>query len=609
MAKRRGTKVEPAAFTPDSAPEGHEQYSYGEDLKALDIPAYTDEWAPAMSGYKLSPTAGGYTGWSSWYSGYSSTKAAMKSVHRNATTFIKSRTDVRDLVILTNLSDAEADDDSRHDLHARIDASLYETLGLEEAQQHYTIDVIAQVLALQAFPSHYVIQVLQTWQHPLELITREIVTEITRKRGLALLAEEMPGWENRITSFKEAMSVAPPKDGDPLAGALMYAAWDPPTAMSFLEETACNTIKTIEGILDSTPLGPDGTPVDPSVTANKVCSAIVEFIAESSPLGAIIKRAKTLVAILDDSIAEQAQAGLSADGAMEPRRLVQYLEAAKALELSILNHHKTMRDPSTGNLVLVDYPTLEPCDLDETNRLNLKRASDTFWSISTANKLVGAAPSLLDIGSGDGVQETEAFMVSERNAIAILKGRADKLKETSAINGDAFSEYANRPDVQAVFSMRLTPMGQFKGATLVDRENITPAIDELISDGILLGNKVEGDIRNALSYQERIKKGEVSAAAASANHETAWVNSANHHLQVALMYINQLLEKLSKGMEMQKPPTRANKDDRKLNSCSDDLEVVGSAIDEDLPPIGTEDEIDTFPGVDLFDLTSTLASY
>lgn len=179
---------------------------------------------------------GNYTrsSYSSWCSGYSSARSAMRGVHRSASGFVRDA-ERTDLSIYPSSSKSLPPEKFRPKtgLHVRIDASLYEDLGIEKAQQHYTVDAIGQVLALQAMPNPELVGHLQNMEGQMPRAVREIVTEVVRRRGLELLASEAPGWVTRIDAFRDAISLQErsSEDGKPISehvkrfDALMRAAW------------------------------------------------------------------------------------------------------------------------------------------------------------------------------------------------------------------------------------------------------------------------------------------------------------------------------------------------------------------------------------------------
>jgi hypothetical protein len=196
------------------------------------------------------------TSYSSWYSGYSSTKAAMRGVHRSASGFAR---DPKRAVLSIYPSSSESLEDRKlhleDGLHVRIDATLYEELGIEKAQQHYTVDAIGQVLALQAMANPELAIRLQNLDGQLPRAIREVVTEVIRRRGLELLASEAPGWITRIDALREAIALQDRPDGTTLSphvarfDALMKAAWLPSDLSDPLVPPALDLILRLDDLL------------------------------------------------------------------------------------------------------------------------------------------------------------------------------------------------------------------------------------------------------------------------------------------------------------------------------------------------------------------------
>jgi hypothetical protein len=314
---------------------------YAEDWDDFSQPAPTTTWGGAKAyagkpattwggakgfgkstGYRSSYYGGwggsytsGYarTSYSSWYSGYSSTATAMRGVHRSASSFVRD-VSIKSLAIYPSSNEsisfetierrAKSDNlpASGRGLHVRIDASLYEQLGIEKAQQHYTLDAIAQVLALQALPDANVVRDLQNLQDfPFPRLVREVITEVVRRRGLELLSAEMPGWLNRVTAFKDAMVMQP---GASPTGAtpggpheqlarfrlLMHAVWLPSVPLGdpiFPEALA--VVSSIDAALE-----------DPKSKSHaELARDITNFVANSSGIGMLATTIETMVQILD----------------------------------------------------------------------------------------------------------------------------------------------------------------------------------------------------------------------------------------------------------------------------------------------------------------------
>jgi hypothetical protein len=250
------------------------------------------------------------TSYSSWYSGYNSTAMAMRGVHRSASGFVRD-SGLKSLAIYPSSNeslDFEREERSNRrnglptgerGLHVRIDASLYEQLGIDKAQQHYTLDAIAQVLALQGLPNPDSVRDLQNLKDfPFPRLVREVITEVIRRRGLELLVSERPGWRDRATAFKEAMLMQP---GEQPAGGgqaeqlhrfhlLMHTAWLPNVPHpSPLFPEALELIGTIETFLE-----------DPKAGRHlQLARDITSFVANSSGIGALATTIEAMVEILD----------------------------------------------------------------------------------------------------------------------------------------------------------------------------------------------------------------------------------------------------------------------------------------------------------------------
>lgn len=218
--------------------------------------------------------------YSSWYSGYSSAKTAMRGVHRSASGF--ARDPKRANLSIYPSSSESLDDKKLHlndGLHVRIDASLYEELGIEKAQQHYTVDAIGQVLALQAMANPELAILLQNTNGQLPRAIREVVTEVIRRRGLELLASEAPGWIARIDAFREAIALQDRPEGEVLSphvarfDALMKAAWLPSDLSDPLVPPALDLILRLDDLL---------TACDDTAQALQFAADLRAFLAHDS---------------------------------------------------------------------------------------------------------------------------------------------------------------------------------------------------------------------------------------------------------------------------------------------------------------------------------------
>lgn len=265
-----------------------------DDLGAYDQAAYTRSKVD-YSGYRYNLSddaysqwgAGGGTWMSSWYSGYQSVDSALEGVHSHVATFI-TNADYEALEIVPDLEDTDGSSLSA-DLHekgkgpgsvytdysksliVRIDSSLYEKLGISEAQQHYIVDGIAQILGAQAIPDPSIITMLQStgdefnnignhslgYRSPIVIpnVVREITTEIMRSRGIDLLVEQMPGWQKRVTAFRAVMFIGEPPNNDVPSAFLMYAIWERDVVESIEHQDAIDAIVKIEEIIDGPVFG------------------------------------------------------------------------------------------------------------------------------------------------------------------------------------------------------------------------------------------------------------------------------------------------------------------------------------------------------------------
>lgn len=249
--------------------------------------------APAKSGHTYCPSGGGkgghgaysYSyagggswatsagGWqSSWYSGYNSADLAIKGVHDNVSSFVTSpgfgsleivpdlesidESSIRDPAVesIANSSlYSNYGSDTDKTMVVRIDSTLYEKLGIAEAQQHYIVDAISQVFAIQTYPDPFLLTLLQAGRHVTVIpsVTKEIITEMMRAKGLPLLLEQMPGWQKRVTAFRSAMYVGEPPDGSIPAAYLMYGIWERDSIRSLEHEDAIEAIDKIEELLSA----------------------------------------------------------------------------------------------------------------------------------------------------------------------------------------------------------------------------------------------------------------------------------------------------------------------------------------------------------------------
>lgn len=284
-------------------------------------------WGTGKNSYYSS---GGYSysgyasrSYSSWYSGYSSAASAMRGVHKSTSSFVR-KPEFTTLSIYPSTSASLGSDDSsrnaqlladperrkehvKSSLHLRIDPSLYTRLGIEKAQQHYTIDCISQVLALQRLTDPGIVFEAQNLlEFPLPRLIREVITEVIRRRGLDLLATEMPGWEDRILSFRRAMilsadhdAASKPHGTSDLAWAqlgrfkcLMHMAWLPNEPAGVNPAAALEVITKLEAILDS--------PVDFRSPVKELTSLIVGFISDSVGLAALAGEIDIMLETLSD---------------------------------------------------------------------------------------------------------------------------------------------------------------------------------------------------------------------------------------------------------------------------------------------------------------------
>lgn len=279
----------------------------------------------ASSGYNWGYSGGSRSWMSSWYSGtgYSSAERALAGVHNHVCTFIRD-TSFGDLEIVNDLGSPddllckEQVDGVRfgaHVLTVRIDSSLYEKLGIEQAQQHYIVDCIAQSLAIQALPDPPLISLIQAcngegeafsryfgYKVGLPNVVREIITEIMRARGVSLLTDEMPGWVRRVVAFREVMYVGKPPNTKIPAAFLMYAVWERDAVESLEHADAIKAIEAVEKILDKMkPFDPKQGVLSGSgksyrtVRAKRVKTAVrqideilTDYVTLSGPIGRII---------------------------------------------------------------------------------------------------------------------------------------------------------------------------------------------------------------------------------------------------------------------------------------------------------------------------------
>jgi hypothetical protein len=208
-------------------------------------------------------------GWqSSWYSGYKSADLAIKGVHDSVSSFVTApgfgsleivpdlenvdaETYLDPAVDIFNRRNEEIPRDTDKTMVVRIDSTLYEKLGIAEAQQHYIVDAISQVFAIQTYPDPFLITLLQSGRHGTVIpnVTREIVTEMMRAKGLPILLDQMPGWLKRVTAFRSAMYIGEPPDASIPSAYLMYGVWERDSISTLEQEDAIKAIDEIEALL------------------------------------------------------------------------------------------------------------------------------------------------------------------------------------------------------------------------------------------------------------------------------------------------------------------------------------------------------------------------
>jgi hypothetical protein len=267
--------------------------------------------------------------YASWYSGYNSARSAMRGVHRSASGYIRNA-EFKRLAIYPSSSESVDYNDGKYsrlpgrDMHLRIEANLYDALGLEKAQQHYTVDTISQVLALEKMPNADLPRSLQNSDALLPRVTREVVTEVVRRRGLELLLAQAPGWSARIDSFRRAMTIkadqlVPPEllPTDPKAvhpakaeanikenaqkiatyrfNLLMHAAWLPTEALAVPEfDEAINVIHAIDVALS------EGNIERRADLARK----IISFVSASTGIVALASKIEDAIEVIRDELVE-----------------------------------------------------------------------------------------------------------------------------------------------------------------------------------------------------------------------------------------------------------------------------------------------------------------
>lgn len=383
------------------------------------------------SGWSYSGSSG-YSGWgnrswmSSWYSGYNSADRAIQGVHNHVATFVKN-TDYGSLEILPNLDDPEETSvetqagagavslqrseyayDNHLTMIARIDSSLYEKLGISEAQQHYIVDCISQVMAAEKLPDPGIITVLQASDHPstrhyfrptcLPNVTKEIITEILRARGVSLLVEEMPGWLKRVTAFRGVMYISEPPDSKIPAAFLMYAVWEKDTVETIEHEDAVKCISKIEAVLDGMPkfdsrrfFNRAGSESDSrtyrkerSERLKQVLSEIdlllIEYItASGGPIGFIIRNLREMYKRFSELILER-------EGVIVGDEIKEVEEKCSTLIDLVHDHNRTFAPdpthplsvkhhefPSCPNKALLPEPVKQRIELSRKCVFNLQR--------------------------------------------------------------------------------------------------------------------------------------------------------------------------------------------------------------------------------------------
>lgn len=286
------SKYDKSAYT--RSKEDYQSYRYNlstasQPQGGLYYDEYGDEYQVGYTGYGGGDSgnsgnqynySGSYSwgSWNSsyatgWYSGYTSTDRAIEGVHDHVATFVRAP-GFEMLEIVPDLSDVERETigaqgefmyngdqpnfysrrvgfANEKGLVVRIDSTLYEKLGIAEAQQHYIVDGISQVLAAQSYPDPFLVTLLQGSSYDTKIpnVTREIITEMMRAKGLPFLLEEMPGWQKRVTAFRSAMYIGEPPDGALPSAYLMYAVWERDVVDSLEHKDAIQVIDKIEELL------------------------------------------------------------------------------------------------------------------------------------------------------------------------------------------------------------------------------------------------------------------------------------------------------------------------------------------------------------------------
>lgn len=309
---------------------------------------YGNAWGSGWSHYGTSGGWGSRSWMSSWYSGYNSSERAIQGVHNHVATFVRNP-DYSLLEILPDLDNPEEQTiisqargarssssplrssvDNNLTMVARIDSSLYEKLGISEAQQHYIVDCISQVMAAEQLPDPGIIPILHgSGSDPvgsiyaltcLPNVTKEIITEILRARGVSLLLEEMPGWLKRVTAFKGVMYVSEPPDDKIPAAFLMYAVWERDVVDTIEHQDAVQVVQKIEKIIDnlepfdSAQFNSSNSTITYSAyemarngqftaAIKEIDTLLVQYVTSNTgPIGAIIKELREMQKVLEDSI-------------------------------------------------------------------------------------------------------------------------------------------------------------------------------------------------------------------------------------------------------------------------------------------------------------------
>lgn len=460
---------------------GYGSYGYGKTGKGKGGSAYGTGSYGGGYGYG---GAGSYGGWlsgsayggtgswmNSWYSGYTSTGSALRAVHQNVATFIEENKQDISLEIIPDLEASRGhiiasvmlmeqrlidNKESRTSLHfqeyltyaIRIDSTLYEKLGIEEAQQHYIVDGISQVLAIQQYPDPATITYIhgclreEDDDEPMQAcpelainipnVLRELITEIARANGVPLLLEKMPGWQKRVSAFRSVMYIGEPPNNDIPTAYLMYAVWERDVIESVEHQDAVEVINKIEEMLNAPLLS------GKFYTASQLHSAriqrikkiellVLNYITGFGPIGRIVK---TL---------EEVKSGFEGIEKIKPWRVAKDAEVKKAKSaftelIPLVHEHNRTFAPDPSKPLEIRHQDFPECPsrelLSEKPRKRYELARMSLFTLIKAPSLAGK-PNLVPDSSDPPKQKEDHKNL--RKAITQIATLLNQIGDSSAM--------------------------------------------------------------------------------------------------------------------------------------------------------------------------------